>query len=69
MEPSVDEELYDVFTIFAGFGNRTGPLALDGARFLKLCRDCDLLDRFVDAAAVDIVFGLLRCLACVRITR
>jgi hypothetical protein len=54
---SIDQELFDVFTVFAGFGNRSAPLLLDGARFSKLCRDCEIIDRYVDASVVDIVFG------------
>lgn len=54
---AIDRELEDVFALFAGFGNRTGPLLLDGAKFSKLCRDCGLLERYMETATVDIVFS------------
>lgn len=40
----MDEELQDLYNIYAGFGNRSGPLLLDGSKFAKLCRDCNVQD-------------------------
>lgn len=55
------EELRDVFTAFATFGNRssaagTGPAELDGPKFAKLCRESRLLDSHFSATLVDIIF-------------
>jgi p25-alpha len=60
----LQDELKEIFTSFAAFGNRRlskeqggGVCEMDGARFAKLCKDCKLVDKKFTATDVDLTFS------------
>jgi hypothetical protein len=41
---TVDEELWNIYTFYTLHGNPRDPSKLQCSQFLKLCRDCLLMD-------------------------
>eukprot|EP00877_Chromochloris_zofingiensis_P014320 jgi/Chrzof1/9141/Cz03g37130.t1 len=56
----VEEDLKTTFNSFASFGGREAVHEMDGARFLKLCRDCQLTDKQLSTTDVDLVFAKVK---------
>jgi p25-alpha len=52
----VKNQVRRVFLEFARFGTRSETKCMDVYRFMKLCRECELLTRPEDAASVDLIF-------------
>merc|ERR1711877_99491 len=53
LAPSSGDGLEAVFYNFCGAGYQD----LDGKGFLKLCRDCKLVDKQLDPPSIDIIFS------------
>ena len=49
-------DLHNVFLEFAQFGTRANAKSMDIFRFMKLCRECQLLPKPSDASSIDLVF-------------
>lgn len=54
---ATNSTLKDVFIDFASFGNRTSRGGLDGRGFVKLIKDCKLLDKAFTTTDADLIFS------------
>ena len=62
-QPVKRAAVQEVFAAFASFGARAssdGAAELDGAKFAKLCRECNLLAGSFNSTAVDIIFSRVK---------
>ena len=49
--------LADVFKTYAGFGTRQTTTELDGAKFVKIFKDCGLVGKGLSSTELDIIFS------------
>ena len=49
--------LSDVFKTYAGFGTRQTSTELDGAKFVKVFKDCGLVGKGLSSTELDIIFS------------
>lgn len=52
--------MWELFMAFCNFGTRAETTEMDGAHFIKFCRDCKLLGRGLTATDVDLVFARVK---------
>ena len=53
--------LGEVFKSFCAFGgDKSGPAMMDGAKFVKIFRDLNLLDKQLTTTDIDIIFSKVK---------
>ena len=52
--------LSDVFKTYAGFGTRQTSTELDGAKFVKMFKDCGVMGKGLSSTELDIIFSKVR---------
>lgn len=58
---SWQDDLYEVFVAFASFGaGRAAKAEMDGAHFVKLCKDTGLIDRAFTTTNADLIFAKVK---------
>ena len=51
----------EVFKSFCAFGgDKSGPAMMDGAKFVKIFRDLNLLDKQLTTTDIDIIFSKVK---------
>ncbi len=60
--PSImsSQTISDVFTTYASFGTRQASTELDGAKFVKLFKDCGIVGKSLSSTEIDIIFSKVR---------
>lgn len=54
------QDLKQIFLDFAGYGSRQTVAEMDGARFVKLCKDCKFIGKDLSTTDVDLIFSKAR---------
>lgn len=57
------QTISDVFKTYASFGTRQASTELDGAKFVKLFKDCGLIGKDLSSTEIDIIFSKVRPLS------
>ena len=57
------QAISDVFKTYASFGTRQASTELDGAKFVKLFKDCGLIGKSLSSTELDIIFSKVRPLS------